>query len=305
MKAPLRVGFQGRGNVETFSWACVQPMGDGIQRTLSITGQVRPFGQVLAQQAIGVFVGATLPGAVRLGKEDLDREPLSQLLMLGHLFAPIIRQGFPQCGRHVPEFLRQALAGTRRIRPLHPGQDDPAGRPLHQGPDSRSIVRSLDEVAFPVTRHGASAHVGGTLGDGRHVGNLAAAVCASCPRPAGLARLTQRRQQLAPQRSAWQHIQAYIDGLGREVFPHGVRIRASEPPGNLLGLELKVGKLNGKPRILPLFRRLTSTMLWITCSLLCRSIPIPPLRLQNPMLPVSCVTESWSERGAPQILLQA
>ena len=235
MKAPLRVGFQGRGKVETFSRARVQPMGDGIQLTLGVTGQVRPFGQVLAQQAIGVFVGATLPGAVRLGKEDLDREPLSQLLMLGHLFAPIIRQGFPQRSGDMPKFLREALTSTRGIRPLHPGQDDQAGRPLHQGPDRRPIARPLDEVAFPVTRHGARGHVGGTLGDGRHVGNLAAAVCASCPRPACRARLTQRRQQLAPQRSAWQHIQAYIDGLSREVFPHVVRIRASEPPGNLLG----------------------------------------------------------------------
>jgi hypothetical protein len=39
-----------------------------------------------------------LPRAVRIGKEELDREPLGQLLVLGHLCSSIIRQGFPQQG---------------------------------------------------------------------------------------------------------------------------------------------------------------------------------------------------------------
>jgi hypothetical protein len=76
----------------------------------------------LAQPAIRILVGAVLPRAVRIGKEDLDREPLGHLLVLGHLFAPIVRQRVAQCGGHVPECLRNALAGTRRIRPLHPNR---------------------------------------------------------------------------------------------------------------------------------------------------------------------------------------
>ena len=65
-------------------------MGVGIQLTLRIARQVRALGQVLAQQSVGVFVGAALPGTVRIGKEDLNRKPPGQLLVLGHLFAPII-----------------------------------------------------------------------------------------------------------------------------------------------------------------------------------------------------------------------
>jgi hypothetical protein len=38
--------------------------------------------------------------------------------MLGHLLAPIVRQGLPQQRGHVLEFLREALAGTPCIRPL-------------------------------------------------------------------------------------------------------------------------------------------------------------------------------------------
>jgi len=233
--AQLRIDFQGRGEVETFSWARIQPMGDGVQLALGIARQVRALGQVLAQQAIGVLVGAALPRAVRIGKEDPDRQPLRQALVLGHLFPAIIGQRFAQQRGHVPEFLCEALSGTRRIRPLHPYQDDQARRPLHQGADGRAIAGPLDEVAFPVARHGAGGHLGGALGNRRHVGNLAAAIRPSRPRPARLARLTQRGQQFAPQGAAWQHIQRRIDGLGREVSPHVVRIRASEAPGNLFG----------------------------------------------------------------------
>ena len=51
--AQLRIDFQGRGNVETFSWARVQPMGDGVQLALRVARQVGTLGQVSAQQSIG------------------------------------------------------------------------------------------------------------------------------------------------------------------------------------------------------------------------------------------------------------
>ena len=124
--AQVRIDFQGRGKVETFPRARVQPMGDGIQFTLGVARQVCALGQILTQQPIGVFIGTALPRAVRIVKEDLERKPLGQLLVLGHLFPPIIRQGFAQQGGHMPEFLGEALSGTRRIRPLHPSQDDQA-----------------------------------------------------------------------------------------------------------------------------------------------------------------------------------
>ena len=130
MLAQVRIDFQGRGKVETCPRACVQLIGDGVQLTLGVARQVCALGQVLAQQAIRILVGATLPGAVRIGKEDLDRQPLPQACMLGHLFSSIIRQRFTQQRGHVPEFLREAPSGTRRIGPVHPGQDHQACRPF-------------------------------------------------------------------------------------------------------------------------------------------------------------------------------
>jgi len=132
--AQLRIDFQGRGEVETFSWARVQPLGNSVQLALGVARQVSALGQVLVQQAIGVLVGAALPWAVGIRKEHPDRESL------GHLFPTIIGQRFAQQRGHVPEFLGESLSDTRRIRPLHPCQVDPARRPLHQGADGRTIA---------------------------------------------------------------------------------------------------------------------------------------------------------------------
>ena len=244
----VRRDFQGRGEVQTLSRARVQAMRDGVQFALRVARQVRPLGQVLAQQPIRILVGATLPGAIRIGKEDPDRQSLSQAFVLGPLVPSIVRQGFPQQGGHMPEFLCKALAGTRGICPVHPGQDDQACGPLHQGPDGRPIAGSLDEIAFPVVRHRAGNHLSGALGNRRHMGDLAPSIRSPRPRPPRVACLTPRRQQCAPQDAAGQHLQARIDGLGRQLFAHVVRIRALEPSGNLLG-RAALGQM--RPHVLP------------------------------------------------------
>lgn len=51
----------------------------GVHLPLGVARQVRPLGQALAQQPVGVLVAAALPGAIRISKEGLNREPLGQL----------------------------------------------------------------------------------------------------------------------------------------------------------------------------------------------------------------------------------
>ena len=148
----------------------------------------------------------------------------------------------------MPECLGEALAGTPRIRSGHSGQDDQAGRPLDQRAHGRSVASPLDEVVFPVAGYGAGGYLDGAFGNRRHVRDLAAPVDASCPRPTRLARLTQRGQQFASQAAAGQHIQARIDGLSRQLLLHVVRIRALEPPRNLLG-RVALGQM--RPHVLP------------------------------------------------------
>lgn len=141
--AQMRIDFQRRGKVQTFSWTCVHPMGNDVQLALGVARQVRTLRQVLTQQPVCILVGPTLPRTMRIGKEDEDRKALVR----GHLFAAIIGQRFTQRGGHAPKLPREALACTRGIRPLHPGQQDQASRPLDQGPDIRPVARSLEKVA--------------------------------------------------------------------------------------------------------------------------------------------------------------
>jgi hypothetical protein len=93
------------------------------------------------------------PGAVWIGKEDLDREAVCEPFVFRQLFAPIAGECFPQRGGHVPEFLRETPSRTRRSRSFQPGQDHQTSRPLHQGANGRPVTRIFEQVAFPVARH--------------------------------------------------------------------------------------------------------------------------------------------------------
>jgi hypothetical protein len=75
-------------------------------------------------------------------REDADCESLGEALMLRHFFASIIRQGFLQCGRDLPELLGKSLVRTPGIRAVHTGQEDEPGGPLDQCADGRAIARA-------------------------------------------------------------------------------------------------------------------------------------------------------------------
>lgn len=58
--------------IEALTGAHIQLQGDGIQLLLAVYRQVSPLGQVLADQAVDVFVTAALPWAVRITKINSD-----------------------------------------------------------------------------------------------------------------------------------------------------------------------------------------------------------------------------------------
>ena len=98
-----------------------------------------------------------------------------------------------------------------------------------------TIAGSRVEISFPVARHHVGHHLGGALGNRRHIGDLAPSIRPPRPRPTRLMRLTQCGQQFAPQGAAGHNIQRRINGLGQKLFAHVVRIRAVEASGNLFG----------------------------------------------------------------------
>src|SRR5260370_14796600 len=56
---------------------------------LAMEGQIGAARQVLAQQSVGVFVRAALPGRPRVTKIDLDLGGQCQALMIGELFTSV------------------------------------------------------------------------------------------------------------------------------------------------------------------------------------------------------------------------
>ena len=65
-------GLGGGCPVECLAGSCVEFGGDGVEVGLGVRGEVGALGQVLAQQPVGVLVGAALPGAAGVAEVDLD-----------------------------------------------------------------------------------------------------------------------------------------------------------------------------------------------------------------------------------------
>jgi len=59
-------------------------------------GKVRPFREELAQQAVGILVGAALPGCVRPGKVDSKLQLLLDRFEFGELLAVVAGDRAPQ-----------------------------------------------------------------------------------------------------------------------------------------------------------------------------------------------------------------
>jgi hypothetical protein len=65
-------GFGGCLPAEGFAGPVVESESNGLEFVGLPSRQVRALGEVLAQQPVGVLVGAPLPGAVRVGEVDLQ-----------------------------------------------------------------------------------------------------------------------------------------------------------------------------------------------------------------------------------------
>jgi hypothetical protein len=58
--------------IEHFAGSVVEPFSDDVEFVLCVSAELCAFGEILADESIGVFVAAALPRTVRVSKEDLD-----------------------------------------------------------------------------------------------------------------------------------------------------------------------------------------------------------------------------------------
>src|SRR5215211_7045045 len=89
---------------EGLAGSAVEGSSDGGEVAGAVLAEVGALGEILAQQAVGVLVGAPLPGAVRVTEVDRQAGVDPQLGVLGQLGALVPGQGPAQ------------LVGQRRDR---------------------------------------------------------------------------------------------------------------------------------------------------------------------------------------------
>ena len=70
---------------EGLSRTVVELVGDGVEVGLGVDGEVGAFGHPLAEEAVGVLVGAALPGRVGVAEVDVDAGVDAERGVLGHL----------------------------------------------------------------------------------------------------------------------------------------------------------------------------------------------------------------------------
>ncbi len=80
-------GFGWGFPVEGFSGSGVEGVSDCVEVVWGVSGEVGAVGEVLAQQAVGVLVGAALPWGLRVAEPDVEAGGYAELGVLGHLGA--------------------------------------------------------------------------------------------------------------------------------------------------------------------------------------------------------------------------
>ena len=98
-------GFGGGLPAEGFAGSTVQSRGDGGQVVPGVSAEVGAFGEVLAEETVGVLVGPTLPWCLGVAEVDIQVGIYAELSVLGHL-------GSLVPGQRTAELLRQG--GDRR-----------------------------------------------------------------------------------------------------------------------------------------------------------------------------------------------
>src|SRR5919112_3950830 len=132
-----------------------------------------PKGQVLAQQAVGVLVGAALPGGMRVGEVNAQARERGQFLVARHLLARVIGQGEAQRCRPRQQAGGEAIARRLGFGVHQLDQDQLAAGPLDQRADRGTIAGPLDQIAFPMSGHQASLYLRWPFVDAGHVADPA------------------------------------------------------------------------------------------------------------------------------------
>src|SRR5665213_4427529 len=143
--------------VEGFSGSGVHFHGDFVELLLAEEAEVLSLGEVLPEQAVGVFVDASLAWAVGMSEVDLDSGLLLEPLAACRFTSLVVGRGAAHGGLEAVEDVGEVLCGGLGTSIVELDQSDEEGGALDQGADAGAVHGALDEIAFPVSGDDALA----------------------------------------------------------------------------------------------------------------------------------------------------
>ncbi len=161
--------------VETLTWSGIEFVGDDIAVVLSERGHAGALGQVLADEAVGVFVGATFPGVMGRGEIELQTDGVLDCGIAMELGAVVGGDGAEVLGVALGQAngaVVELLCGAR----LELADQDVTGFALDQADDAVLVAVAHDGVDLPMAELAAPGNRGWAFGEMALAGEPAAAV---------------------------------------------------------------------------------------------------------------------------------
>ena len=151
--------FSGSFPSQSFSWPGVEPPCNVVELVLGEQREVGSFGQVLAEQAVGVFADAPLPGSVWMGEVDGDSGIFRQGLVVSHLRALVEGHGTAQLAIEAVEYLGEGLGRDVGLAAVQLHQGNKQGGAFDQRADLREVALANNQIALPVARDEAHLYL--------------------------------------------------------------------------------------------------------------------------------------------------
>ena len=199
--------------------------------------KLRAFGEVLANESVGILVRAPLPRAPRVSEVDLHAGINRELLVFAHLLALIVGERFGNLSRQNAKLFGIRFPDTLGILGFQGHEDGVAGGALHQGAEGSAFVLSHNEIAFPVAGDSAVGNFLGTFLNGEHIGyfppcflNISAPLLSAV-----LSFLPECFDQRLLERSTGKYVDVPIDRLVRDAHGHVMRILLLHTDDDLAG----------------------------------------------------------------------
>lgn len=220
------VELVGSEEAEAAPRTVVEQGGNVVAVARSEMSEVGPFGEILAEEAVGVLAGAAFPGVMGQGEVEGEIEGLLDLLVAVELDAVVRSKSTEWMGLGAEEF------DDARVGLLDSGAEkrtdaEEAALAFDEGDDA-GFAAAVDRIGLPVTEARPAFDAGGTVRDQALAGQATTAVFAAI----ALAPLLAGAAQVLPEGAAVLFVRPdmQVDGL----MAHDGKTFTSESPDDLL-----------------------------------------------------------------------